>query len=65
MVWLLNATIIPARRRCVCQVDAETETVSGEALKEGNANHIHSVWRDLRHGWGDDLLAAHYAVFGH
>jgi hypothetical protein len=28
---------------------------------QNNANHIHSVWRDLRHDWGDDLLAAHYA----
>ncbi len=28
---------------------------------QGNANHIHSVWRDLRHDWGDDLLAQHYA----
>jgi Protein of unknown function (DUF3500) len=32
---------------------------------QGNANHIHSVWRDLRHDWGEDLLAQHYAVFGH
>jgi hypothetical protein len=28
---------------------------------QDNANHIHSVWRDLRHDWGEDLLAAHYA----
>ncbi|AYY11736.1 DUF3500 domain-containing protein [Actinobacteria bacterium YIM 96077] len=28
---------------------------------QNNANHIHTVWRDLRHDWGDDLLAAHYA----
>lgn len=26
------------------------------------ANHVHSVWRDLRHDWGDDLLAAHHAA---
>ncbi len=26
------------------------------------ANHIHSVWRDLRHDWGDDVLAAHHAT---
>jgi len=25
-----------------------------------DANHIHSVWRDLRHDWGGDLLAHHY-----
>ncbi len=28
---------------------------------QDNANHIHSVWRDLQHDWGDDLLAQHYA----
>ncbi|MEV6904633.1 DUF3500 domain-containing protein [Amycolatopsis sp. NPDC051372] len=26
----------------------------------GNPNHVHSVWRDLRHDWGSDLLAEHY-----
>ena len=26
------------------------------------ANHIHSVWRDLRDDWGEDLLARHYAA---
>lgn len=29
---------------------------------QDNANHIHSVWRDLRNDWGDDLLVAHYAA---
>ncbi|MFF0268707.1 DUF3500 domain-containing protein [Kribbella sp. NPDC004536] len=29
---------------------------------QDNANHIHSVWRDLRNDWGTDLLAAHYAM---
>lgn len=29
---------------------------------QDNANHIHSVWRDLRNDWGQDLLAAHYAA---
>ena len=28
---------------------------------QNGANHIHSVWRDLRHDWGEDLLAGHYA----
>ena len=28
---------------------------------QDNANHTHSVWRDLRNDWGDDLLARHYA----
>lgn len=27
---------------------------------QNNANHIHSVWRDLRDDWGEDLLRAHY-----
>ncbi|TCC17030.1 DUF3500 domain-containing protein [Kribbella speibonae] len=29
---------------------------------QDNANHIHSVWRDLRNDWGTDLLANHYAM---
>ncbi|WP_345568550.1 DUF3500 domain-containing protein [Nonomuraea rosea] len=28
---------------------------------QDDANHIHSVWRDLRADWGEDLLARHYA----
>jgi hypothetical protein len=27
---------------------------------QDDANHIHSVWRDLANDWGEDLLAAHY-----
>ena len=26
---------------------------------QNNANHIHSVWRDLRNDWGEDLLKSH------
>lgn len=26
------------------------------------ANHVHTVWRDLRRDWGSDLLAAHHAA---
>jgi Protein of unknown function (DUF3500) len=29
---------------------------------QDDANHIHSVWRDLRRDWGGDLLAAHYTT---
>ncbi len=29
---------------------------------QNNANHIHTVWRDFRNDWGEDLLAAHYAA---
>ena len=29
-------------------------------MTQDNANHIHSVWRDLQADWGGDLLKAHY-----
>jgi hypothetical protein len=29
---------------------------------QNNANHIHTVWRDLRDDWGEDLLKSHYAI---
>jgi Protein of unknown function (DUF3500) len=29
---------------------------------QDGANHVHSVWRDLRDDWGTDLLARHYAA---
>ncbi|ADB32184.1 hypothetical protein Kfla_3120 [Kribbella flavida DSM 17836] len=32
---------------------------------QSDANHIHSVWRDVRNDWGKDLLAAHYAMGRH
>jgi hypothetical protein len=32
---------------------------------QSDANHIHSVWRDLNNDWGQDLLAAHYAAGRH
>lgn len=32
---------------------------------QNNANHIHSVWRDLTGDWGADLLAAHYKASNH
>lgn len=28
---------------------------------QNHANHIHSVWRDFRNDWGEDMLASHYA----
>jgi hypothetical protein len=28
---------------------------------QNNANHIHTVWRDLKGDWGDDLLRIHYS----
>jgi hypothetical protein len=33
--------------------------------RQNNANHIHSVWRDLTGDFGDDLLAEHYARSPH
>ena len=32
---------------------------------QGNANHVHSVWRDFRGDFGRDLLAEHYESFDH
>lgn len=28
---------------------------------QNNANHIHSIWRDMKNDFGEDLLKAHYA----
>ena len=33
--------------------------------QQNNANHIHTVWRDLRHDFGGDLLAEHYRKHQH
>lgn len=33
--------------------------------QQTNANHIHTVWRDLRHDFGGDLLADHYRKHTH
>ena len=33
--------------------------------QQNNANHIHTVWRDLRHDFGGDLLAEHYKKHEH
>ena len=32
---------------------------------QGNANHVHSVWRDFNGDFGRDLLAAHYRQYDH
>lgn len=32
---------------------------------QNNANHIHTVWRDLENDFGGDLLRRHYARQGH
>lgn len=32
---------------------------------QNNANHVHTVWRDLRRDWSEDLLAAHYVSNEH
>jgi O-methyltransferase involved in polyketide biosynthesis len=31
---------------------------------QNNANHVHTVVRDLTNDWGEDLLKAHYEA-GH
>ena len=33
--------------------------------QQTNANHIHTIWRDLRHDFGGDLLAEHYRQHKH
>ena len=32
---------------------------------QNNANHIHTVWRDYKHDFGDDLLKRHYDQTAH
>jgi uncharacterized protein DUF3500 len=32
---------------------------------QNNNNHIHSVWRDIDHDWGHDILQSHYAHDAH
>lgn len=45
--------------------------VAGQTLlleydnSQDDANHIHSVWPDLRHDWAGDVLARHYAEHEH
>ena len=32
---------------------------------QDDANHVHTVWRDLRRDWGEDLLRDHYSSSSH
>ncbi len=32
---------------------------------QNNANHIHSVWRDFKNDFGEDVLKEHYKEFHH
>ena len=32
---------------------------------QNNANHIHTVWRDLANDFGDDVLREHYETVPH
>ena len=32
---------------------------------QNGGNHIHSVWRDFEHDWGEDLLSSHYSESTH
>ena len=32
---------------------------------QNDANHVHTVWRDLEGDWGSDVLAQHYAESAH
>ena len=49
-----------AGRRPLLRVRAPTFLLEYDNVQDG-ANHIHTVWRDLRGDWGADLLAAHHA----
>jgi len=31
------------------------------ATTNASPNHVHTIWRDAQHDWGDDILATHYA----
>lgn len=46
------------------RVQADTFLVEYDNVQNG-ANHVHSVWRDLKGDFGEDLLAAHYAANPH
>ena len=41
-------------------VDAPTVLVEYDN-SQSNANHIHTVWRDLENDFGGDLLRRHYS----
>ena len=32
---------------------------------QNGGNHIHAVWRDFEHDWGEDLLSNHYSESNH
>ena len=33
----------------------------GYDVTQNKANHVHSVWQDLRNDWGEALLKQHYS----
>jgi hypothetical protein len=45
-------------------VAGPTVLLEYDNTQEG-ANHVHSVWRDLRHDWAGDLLGSHYRQHRH
>jgi hypothetical protein len=46
------------------RVQADSFLVEYDNVQNG-ANHVHSVWRDFKGDFGEDLLAAHYAASSH
>ncbi len=46
------------------RVQADTFLVEYDNVQNG-ANHVHSVWRDMKSDFGEDLLTAHYANSAH
>ncbi len=51
---------VQPRQRHYYAVRGSTFLLEYDNTQDG-ANHVHTVWRDLRRDWGGDLLAAHHA----
>jgi hypothetical protein len=49
-----------SRQRHYYAIRGSTFLIEYDNTQNG-ANHVHTVWRDLRRDWGADLLAAHHA----
>ncbi|MDQ6714936.1 MAG: DUF3500 domain-containing protein [Actinomycetota bacterium] len=50
---------IQPRQRHYYAVKGATFLIEYDNTQDG-ANHVHTVWRDLRRDWGEDLLSAHH-----
>ena len=50
---------VQPRQRHYYAVKGSTFLIEYDNTQDG-ANHVHTVWRDLRRDWGEDLLAVHH-----